>query len=92
MYRLATCALVAGLWALVWVALSAAPASPSIVAGTLLAFVLLTPMLAFISSAITPDAVNDALCRAGRRRRAGEALTRGTGRARSARRACWRRR
>jgi len=60
-YRLATCAMVAVLWALVWVACRRA-GIPGDVAGTLLAFVLLTPMLAFISSAINPDAVNDALC------------------------------
>jgi len=60
-YRLATCAMVAVLWALVWVACRRA-AIPSDVAGTLLAFVLITPMLAFISSAVNPDAVNDALC------------------------------
>jgi hypothetical protein len=60
-YRLATCALVALLWALVWLACRQA-AIPADVAGLLLAFVLLTPMLAFISSAANPDAVNDALC------------------------------
>ena len=59
-YRLATCAMAAGLWALVWVACRRA-AIPADVAGTLVAFVLLTPMLAFISSATNPDAVNDAL-------------------------------
>ena len=76
-YRLATCALVAVLWALVWVACRRA-GIPGDVAGTLLAFVLLTPMLAFISSAINPDAVNDALC-ALVIVAAWEVLTRGTG-------------
>jgi hypothetical protein len=60
-YRLATCALAALGWALVWVA-SRRAAIPATVAGLLLALALLTPMLAFISSAANPDAVNDALC------------------------------
>ncbi|MEO5820045.1 MAG: DUF2142 domain-containing protein [Vicinamibacteraceae bacterium] len=60
-YRLATCALVAILWALVWIACRRA-AIPQDVAGTLVTFVLLTPMLAFISSSSSPDAVNDAVC------------------------------
>ena len=76
-YRLATCALVAVLWALVWIACGRA-GIPADVAGTLLAFVLLTPMLAFMSSAINPDAVNDALC-ALVVITAWEVLTRGTG-------------
>jgi hypothetical protein len=76
-YRLATCALVAALWALVWIACRRA-GIPEEVAGTLLAFVLLTPMLAFISSAVNPDAVNDALC-ALVIVAAWEVLTRGTG-------------
>ncbi len=59
-YRLATCAMAAGLWALVWVACRRAAIPPD-VAGTLVAFVVLTPMFAFISSATNPDAVNDAL-------------------------------
>ncbi len=59
-YRLATCALVALLWALVWVACHRAQIPPD-VAGTLVGFVLLTPMLAFISSAVNPDAVAIAL-------------------------------
>jgi hypothetical protein len=76
-YRLATCAMVAVLWALVWVACRRAAIPPD-VAGTLLAFALLTPMLAFISSATNPDAVNDALA-ALVLVTAWEALTRGTG-------------
>jgi hypothetical protein len=76
-YRLATCALVALVWAFVWMACRRA-AIPVDVAATLLAFVLLTPMLAFISSAINPDAVNDALC-ALAVIAAWEVLTRGTG-------------
>jgi hypothetical protein len=76
-YRLATCALVAVLWALVWAACRRAGIPPD-VAGTLLAFVLLTPMLAFMSSAVNPDAVNDALC-ALAIVAAWEVLTRGTG-------------
>jgi hypothetical protein len=76
-YRLVTCALVALIWALVWAACRQA-GIPDDVAGTLLAFVLLTPMLAFISSAINPDAVNDALC-ALVIVAAWEVLTRGTG-------------
>jgi predicted membrane protein DUF2142 len=59
-YRLATCAMVAGLWALVWVACRRAAIPPD-VAATLVASVVLTPMFAFISSATSPDAVNDAL-------------------------------
>jgi hypothetical protein len=77
-YRLATCALVAVLWAVVWGACRRA-AIPEDVAGTLVAFVLLTPMLAFISSAVSPDAVNDALG-ALVIVAAWEAFTRGTGR------------
>lgn len=76
-YRLATCALVAMLWACVWIACRRA-AIPTDVAATLLAFALLTPMLAFISSAVNPDAVNDALC-ALVVISAWEVLTRGTG-------------
>ena len=76
-YRLATCALVAVLWALVWVACRRA-GIPDDVAGTLLVFVVMTPMLAFISSAVNPDAVNDALC-ALVIVTAWEVLTRGTG-------------
>jgi hypothetical protein len=59
-YRLATCAMAAALWALVWIACRRAAIPPG-VAGTLVAFVVLTPMFAFISSATNPDAVNDAL-------------------------------
>jgi hypothetical protein len=60
-YRLATCALVALGWALVWIACRRA-AIPVDVAGLLVGLTLLTPMLAFISSAANPDALNDALC------------------------------
>jgi hypothetical protein len=60
-YRLATCAIVALVWAVVWVACRRA-AIPADIAGLLLAITLLTPMLAFMSSAVNPDAVNDALC------------------------------
>jgi hypothetical protein len=60
-YRLATCALTAMGWALVWIACRRA-GIPADVAGLLMALTLLTPMLAFISSAANPDAVNDALC------------------------------
>lgn len=60
-YRLATCALVAVVWAVVWIACRRA-AIPADVAALLVGFTLLTPMLAFISSAANPDAVNNALC------------------------------
>jgi predicted membrane protein DUF2142 len=60
-YRLASCAIVAALWGLVWHA--ARP--PLVDAGdraAIVALLLLTPMFAFISSAINPDAVNAPLC------------------------------
>lgn len=60
-YRLTTAAFAAGIWALVWVVLSRTP-ELSALAPALFAFVLVNPMLAFISSGVTPDAVNDALC------------------------------
>ena len=59
-YRLATCALAAVLWALVWRALAGAGLAAAD-AALVLALALATPMLAFISSAVNPDAVNDAL-------------------------------
>jgi hypothetical protein len=55
-YRLATCAIAAALWGLAWAAARRA-GLPLDVSAWLFAFVLLTPMLAFISSAVNPDAV-----------------------------------
>lgn len=60
-YRLATCFLVAIIWALVWHALERA-GLPLEHAASLFALTLLTPMLGFMASAINPDAVNIALC------------------------------
>jgi hypothetical protein len=60
-YRLVTCALVALLWGLVWRATQRLDL-PSELASALVVLPLATPMLAFISSAVNPDAVNNALC------------------------------
>lgn len=60
-YRFATAALAAALWACAWRVLRAIPAlSPW--RGPLFAFVVLNPMLAFMSSGVNPDAVNIPLC------------------------------
>lgn len=61
LYRLATCALVAVVWGLVW-RVAQRLDLPWEIAGALVALPLATPMLAFISSAVNPDAVNIALC------------------------------
>lgn len=60
-YRLATCAIVAALWGLVWYA-ARPPLMEAEDRTAIVALLLLTPMLAFISSAINPDAVNVPLC------------------------------
>lgn len=56
-YRFATVLLVVLLWSAVYVALGRTPETAPH-AGAILALLLLNPMLAFISSAVTPDAVN----------------------------------
>ena len=63
-YRLATAALAALLWALVWAALIRMP-DTSAHAAPLFALTIVNPMLAFISSGVTPDAVNNPLCNLG---------------------------
>jgi hypothetical protein len=60
-YRLATCALAAALWGLAWHTARRA-GLPVATAGPLVAFVLLTPMCAFMSSAVNPDAIAIPLC------------------------------
>jgi hypothetical protein len=59
-YRLASCALTALIWGLVWRSLADCGLAPRD-AASVLGLLLATPMLAFISSAVNPDAVNDAL-------------------------------
>ena len=63
-YRLATAALAAAVWALVWLALARTPETAPL-ATPLVALTLANPMLAFISSGVTPDAVNNPLCNLG---------------------------
>jgi hypothetical protein len=60
-YRLATCLLVAIVWGLVWRALQVSGLEPRDVA-PIFVLAVATPMLGFISSAVNPDALNDALC------------------------------
>jgi hypothetical protein len=60
-YRLATCAIAAAIWGLAWHAGRRAGLAPAD-AAWLFAFVLLTPMCAFISSAVNPDAIVIPLC------------------------------
>jgi hypothetical protein len=63
-YRAATAALAALLWTMVWATLVRTPEMAPL--GTpLLLFALANPMLAFISSGVTPDAVNNPLCTLG---------------------------
>jgi hypothetical protein len=60
-YRLVSAALAAALWALVWAVLTRIPElRPG--AGAVFALAVLNPMLAFMSSAVNPDAVNNPLC------------------------------
>jgi Predicted membrane protein (DUF2142) len=63
-YRLATAAMAAALWALVWLALARTTETAAL-AAPLVGLTLANPMLAFISSGVTPDAVNNPLCNLG---------------------------
>lgn len=63
-YRLATAALAALLWTMVWATLMGTPETAPL-ATPLLLFALANPMVGFISSGVTPDAVNNPLCALG---------------------------